>query len=201
MEYEYLKDLFGDGSLSFAQFVEKLGSAGDNVKLVNLKDGGYVGKDKFDAMQTERDTFRTQLETANTTIQSYKDMDIDGIKQSAKDWETKYNADTQMLRDKLADMEYGHTVETAVVGLKFTSAAAKKAFVADLTAKKLTVQDGKLLGLDDFVNAYKQSDPSAFASESPVPQFVKPSTPQQRTTDGQAEVDAFYANNPFYHKK
>lgn len=201
MEYEYLKDLFGDGSLSFAQFVEKLGGAGDKVKLVNLKDGGYVGKDKFDAMQTERDTFRTQLETANTTIQSYKDMDIDGIKQSAKDWETKYNADTQMLRDKLADMEYGHTVETAVAGLKFTSAAAKKAFVADLTAKKLTVQDGKLLGLDDFVNAYKQSDPSAFASESPVPQFVKPSTPQQRTADGQAEVDAFYANNPFYHKK
>lgn len=201
MEYEYLKDLFGDGSLSFAQFVEKLGGAGDKVKLVNLKDGGYVGKDKFDAMQTERDTFRTQLETANTTIQSYKDMDIDGIKQSAKDWETKYNADTQMLRDKLADMEYGHTVETAVAGLKFTSAAAKKAFVADLTAKKLTVQDGKLLGLDDFVNAYKQSDPSAFASESPMPQFVKPSTPQQRTTDGQAEVDAFYANNPFYHKK
>ena len=201
MEYEYLKDLFGDGSLSFAQFVEKLGGAGDKVKLVNLKDGGYVGKDKFDAMQTERDTFRTQLETANTTIQSYKDMDIDGIKQSAKDWETKYNTDTQNLRDKLADMEYSHTVETAVAGLKFTSTAAKKAFVADLTAKKLTVQDGKLLGLDDFVNAYKQSDPSAFASENPVPQFVKPSTPQQRTTDGQAEVDAFYANNPFYHRK
>lgn len=201
MEYEYLKDLFGDGSLSFAQLVEKLGGAGDKVKLVNLKDGGYVGKDKFDAMQTERDTFRTQLETANTTIQSYKDMDIDGIKQSAKDWETKYNTDTQKLRDKLADMEYSHTVETAVAGLKFTSTAAKKAFVADLTAKKLTVQDGKLLGLDDFVNAYKQSDPSAFASENPVPQFVKPGTPQQRTTDGQAEVDAFYANNPFYHRK
>lgn len=201
MEYEYLKDLFGDGSLSFAQFVEKLGGAGDKVKLVNLKDGGYVGKDKFDAMQTERDTLRTQLETANTTIQSYKDMDIDGIKQSAKDWETRYNTDTQNLRDKLADMEYSHTVETAVAGLKFTSTAAKKAFVADLTAKKLTVQDGKLLGLDDFVNAYKQSDPSAFASESPVPQFVKPSTPQQRTMDGQAEVDAFYANNPFYHRK
>lgn len=201
MEYEYLKDLFGDGSLSFAQFAEKLGGVGDKVKLVNLKDGGYVGKDKFDAMQTERDTLKTQLETANTTIKSYTDMDIDGIKQSAKDWETKYNTDTQKLRDKLADMEYGHTVETAVAGLKFTSTAAKKAFVADLTAKKLTVQDGKLLGLDDFVNAYKQSDPSAFASESSVPQFVKPSTPQQRTTDGQAEVDAFYANNPFYHKK
>ena len=200
MEYEYLKDLFGEGSLSFAQFTEKL-DASDKVKLINLKDGGYVGKDKFDAMQTERDGLRTQLQTANTTIQSYKDMDIEGIKQAAKDWETKYNADTQALRDQLADMAYRHTVEAAVSGLKFTSAAARKAFVSDLTAKKLTVQDGKLLGLDDFVSAYKQNDPSAFAPDAPVPKFVKPGTPQQHIADGQAEVDAFYANNPFYHRK
>ncbi|MBS7225377.1 MAG: phage scaffolding protein [Clostridiaceae bacterium] len=199
MEYEYLKDLFGDGSLSFTQFVEKLGAA-DKVKLVNLKDGGYVGKEKFDTLQTERDGLKTQLETANTTIQSYKDMDIEGIKQSAADWESKYNTDTQALRDKISGMEYDHTVESAVAGMKFTSMAAKKAFVSDLTAKKLTVQDGKLLGLDDFVKTYKEADPSAFASETPPPQFTKPGTPQMRTTNGQAEVDAFYANNPFYHK-
>ena len=128
-------------------------------------------------------------------------MDIDGIRQSAQEWEARYNTDTQALRDKLAAQEYAHTVESAVSGLKFTSAAAKKAFVSDLAAKKLTVQDGKLLGLDDFVSAYKQSDPEAFVSDQPAPAFVKPGHPQARTADGQAEVDAFYANNPFYHKK
>lgn len=201
MEYEYLKEPFGDSALSYAQLVEKLGGAGDRIKLVNLKDGGYVGRDKFEAMQTERDGLKTQLETANTTIQSYRDMDIDGIRQSAQEWEARYNTDTQALRDKLAAQEYAHTVESAVSGLKFTSAAAKKAFVSDLTARKLTVQDGKLLGLDDFVSAYKQSDPEAFVSDQPAPAFVKPGHPQARTADGQAEVDAFYANNPFYHKK
>ena len=50
MEYEYLKELFGDSALSYAQLVEKLGGAGDRIKLVNLKDGGYVGKDKFEAI-------------------------------------------------------------------------------------------------------------------------------------------------------
>ena len=100
MEYEYLKDLFGEGSLSFAQFTEKL-NASDKVKLINLKDGGYVGKDKFDAMQTERDGLRTQLQTVNTTIQSYKDMDIDGIRRAVTDWETKYNTDTQALKQQL----------------------------------------------------------------------------------------------------
>lgn len=199
MEYEYLKDLFGEGSLSFAQFTEKLNTS-DKVKLVNLKDGGYVGKDKFDAMQTERDGLRTQLQTANTTIQSYKDMDIDGIRRAATEWETKYNTDTQALKQQLEAQSYAHTVEGAVSGMKFSSEAAKKAFVADLTAKKLPAQDGKLLGLDDYVKAYKEADPGAFVSDQPVPSFVLPGTPQMRKTSGQAEVDAFYANNPFYKK-
>ncbi len=33
---------------------------------------------------------QAQLDTANQTIQSYKDMDIEGIKQSAADWQQKY---------------------------------------------------------------------------------------------------------------
>ena len=116
-------------------------------------------------LTTERDTLQGQLTEANEKIKSYTDMDIEGIKQSAKDWETKYNTDTQALKDKLAATEYGHGVEAAVAGLKFSSAAAKKQFVADLTAKKLPLQDGKLLGMDDYVKQYKESDPDAFAPE------------------------------------
>ena len=50
MSYEYLKPLFEGGPLSFEQLTEKLDAA-DGVKLANLKDGGYVGKDKFDALE------------------------------------------------------------------------------------------------------------------------------------------------------
>ena len=53
-------------------------------------------------LTTERDTLQGQLTEANEKIKSYTDMDIEGIKQSAKDWETKYNTDTQALKDKLA---------------------------------------------------------------------------------------------------
>jgi hypothetical protein len=35
---------------------------------------------------------------------------------------------------------------SAITGLKFTSESAKKAFVADLTAKKLPLQEGKTAG-------------------------------------------------------
>lgn len=117
-------------------------------------------------LTTERDGLQTQLNAANATIQSYKDMDIDGIKAKAGEWETKYNTDTQALKDQLSATEYGFAVKEAVAGLKFSSESAKKAFVADLTAKKLPLQEGKLLGLDDFAKTYKESDPDAFLPEN-----------------------------------
>ena len=42
-------------------------------------------------LREEKDTLKTQLDSANDEIKSYKDMDIDSIKKSASDWETKYN--------------------------------------------------------------------------------------------------------------
>ena len=40
-------------------------------------------------LTAERDGLKTQLADATTEIQSYKDMDIDGIKTKAAEWETK----------------------------------------------------------------------------------------------------------------
>lgn len=117
-------------------------------------------------LTTERDGLKTQLGEASATIQSYKDMDIEGIKAKPGEWETKYNTDTQALKDQLAAAQYGFAVKEATAGMKFTSTSAQKAFVAELTAKKLPLQDGKLLGLEDFAKAYRESDPGAFAPEN-----------------------------------
>ena len=142
-----------------------------------------ANQNTIQTLTTERDGLKTQLDEANKTIKSYTDMDIDGIKQSAADWETKYNKDTKDLKDQLDAANYGFGVERAVSGLKFTSEGAKKSFMADLKAKKLQLQDGKLLVLDDFVKTYKESDPGAFVKEDagsdpnagkPKPQFTNP---------------------------
>ena len=123
-------------------------------------------KQSVSSLTTERDQLKAQLAEANKQIQSYKDMDVDGIKKSAADWEAKHAADTKALQDKLDAATYGFGVERAVSGLKFSSTAAKNQFVRDLTAKKLPLQEGKLLGLDDYVKTYKEQDPGAFAPDS-----------------------------------
>lgn len=116
-------------------------------------------------LAAERDGLQKQLESANGEIQSYKDMDIEGIKAAAVNWEEKYNTDTAALKQELEGVNYGFAVKEATGGLKFTSESAKKAFLADLTAKQLPLQEGKLLGLEDFVNAYREADPYAFMEE------------------------------------
>ncbi len=126
----------------------------DAIMELNGKDI-EAAKAGVTALTTERDGLQAQLTEANATIQSYKDMDIEGIKQSAADWETKYNTDTQKLKDDLAAVQYGHAVEAAVADLKFSSGAARKQFVAELKNKQLKLEEGKLLGLDDFTKTYQ----------------------------------------------
>lgn len=151
---EWLKEILGDG---YSEDVDKQVSAEIGKR--------FVSKNDFDTKNTELKGIKSQLDDANKTIQSYKDMDIEGVKKAASDWETKYNTDTQKLKDDLEAVKYGHAVEKAVSGLSFTSESAKKAFVSDLTAKQLKLEDGKLLGLEDFTKTYREADPGAFTPE------------------------------------
>lgn len=177
MKREFLTNLdLGEGA--------KLSDAAIEAIMAEHGKDITASQNTIQTLTTERDGLKTQLEEANKTIKSYTDMDIEGIKKSAADWETKYNTDTKALKDQLDAATYGFGVERAVSGLKFTSEGARKSFMSDLTAKKLQLQDGKLLGLDDFVKAYKESDPGAFVKEDdnsenppagkPKPQFTNP---------------------------
>ena len=50
------------------------------VKFVDLSEGAYVGKEKYANLKTEADGYKKQLTDANAAIESYKGMDIEGIK-------------------------------------------------------------------------------------------------------------------------
>lgn len=193
---ESLKEVLGEEL--YSQVEEKINSYNSDeknknsqVKIVNLSTGNYVGKEKFDTKETELAGVKQQLKEANATIKSYEDMDIEGIKKSAKDWEDKYNTDTKALQDKLDKQAYSNKVEKVVGGLKFTSESAKKAFTTDLIAKELKLENDNLLGFDDFVKEYKESDPGAFVAEVDPSQKKKPSfgSPTPGEEGGASELD------------
>lgn len=163
MAYEFLKKLFGtpkDGEQPKAMTYAELEAAIDadkKIQVVDLKAGGYVAKDKLDAKITELDGVKQQLTDANAEIQSYKDMDIDGIKKKAEEWEQKYNTDTQALSDKLASQERSHQVDRYLdtVGLK--PGAMYRNFVREaFEAKNLTLENGKFIGADEVIAGLKE---------------------------------------------
>ena len=163
----------GERSTVKREFLEGL-ELGEGVKLPKSAIDAIMdenGKDieaknhAITALTTERDGLQTQLDTARAEIKSYKDMDIDGIKSKAGEWETKYNQDTKTLQDQLAEAKYGFAVKEATARIRFSSESARRAFVAELTDKKLPLQEGKLLGLEDFTKTYRESDPGAFVPE------------------------------------
>ena len=85
--------------------------------------------------------------------------------------------------------------------MKFSSESAKKAFLSDLKAKKLPLQEGKLLGFDDYLKSYKESDPGAFAPEKAAPTVTVGGKGQAPAASNQSFLDNKYKNNPFYHPK
>lgn len=100
-----------------------------HVRYVDLSEGGYVSKEKYDSKVTELSGVKKQVEDANKEIQSYKDMDIDGIKKSAEDWKAKYESDTKALNDKMKEQEYSHVADMFMSQYKFSSKQIGRAHV------------------------------------------------------------------------
>jgi Phage minor structural protein GP20. len=78
-----------------------------------------------------------------------------------------YATDKTNYEKKLAEQKYEFAVKEKVNSIKFTSNSAKKAFLQDVINKKLQMEGDTLLGFDDFVNAYKEQDSSAFYVDKP----------------------------------
>ncbi len=182
--YEFLKALFGtneDGTPKAltADQLEAAIAAKKDLKVVNLADGGFIAKEKFDAKDTELKGVQQQLSDANAQIQSYKDMDIDGIKQSVKDWETKYNTDTAALQQRLADQENEFAVRTYLGGFDFANDLVRDQIFTKFMEKKFARENDKFLGADDFMKEMKEKYPTAFVAEDPAPAPEEEPNPQQ----------------------
>ena len=169
--YEFLKALFNDESgnptsLTFDQLTERLSAATD-IKLANIADGGYVSKEKHTAKITELNGVRQQLDDANREIQSYKDMDIDGIKQKASEWENKYNTETAALNEKLAQQERAFARDLFFKSYQFSSQFAEDGVKAAFDKQGFKLVDGEFMGAKDYMNKLMTDDAtkSAFVFE------------------------------------
>ena len=96
---EELKTLFGEGSLSYEEFSQKLNEAGESIKLANLKSGSYVDKDKYDKLEKGLEEYKTKYADLEESTKGYEDL-----KSQFEDISNKYNEllGKQDLADKMS---------------------------------------------------------------------------------------------------
>lgn len=172
--------------------LKALGLNDDQVQKVFAMNGAEMNdlKQQVATLTTERDTARTHLGEANKKLEGYD-----------PEWRSKAEKAENDAKAQVAELQHDFAAERAVSGVQFSSDSAKRAFLSDLKAKKLPLQEGKLLGFDDYLKSYKESDPGAFAPEKAAPTVTVGGMGQAPASSNQSFLDNKYKNNPFYHPK
>ena len=153
-----MKELLGEEL--YNQVKEKLG---DKELIIN--DGNYIPKHKFDDLNNDKKELKKQLEEVNAKVQELSSVDAEKLNKEIEDLKKKYETDTNALNEKISKREYEYAVKELTRDIKFSSESAKKTFMNDLVNKDLKLEEGKLLGFDDYLNSYKEADPNAFVVE------------------------------------
>lgn len=209
---EFLKDILGEelyGQVDGA--INTYNSSEDHrdkpVKLVNLTDGGYVSLEKYQTLETKSNGLQTQLNDANTAIKSYKEMDIDGIKESAKNWETKYATDTQELQKQIEEQQKQFAAERFIDTQKIKSPLSRKAIMQEFLSQGMEFKDGSFVGAEDYMKTVKEKYPDEFESDEPKePEkkiFVRGTagTHKPKTaSDQEAYLKSKYGNNKYFNQ-
>lgn len=207
---EFLKALFSEGeALTYDQLAEKAKAA--KINAVNLAAGGYISQDKFNdkvntltqqvealtGQLTQRDTDMADLQGKLTAAQGDA-AKLAEVQASMTQLQGRYDTDKKELEGRLARQGYEFAVRERAGALKFTSAAAKKAFIQDAIGKEFKMDGETLLGFDDYVAKYKADDPAAFVADTPAPEPTPEPAPAPQIVAPTGGQKSGGGDNPFH---
>lgn len=136
-----------------------------------------------DSTASELATMKAQFEEASNTIAGFKELDIEGVKQSAEEWRVKAEKAQAEAQAKIREV----MLDSA---LKGKGARNLKSVKALLDLDKITLnEDNSLAGLDEQIGALMEENDFLFEPEEPAPTIVKGSSGSQ-TVVGDAMVAA-----------
>lgn len=150
MKREFLKGLdLGDGAKLPDNIVDAI--MAEHGKTKNNLEG------QITTLTNDRDGWKTRAEAAEAIVEKLpKDVDPATIGTVLK-----------KAQDDLADVQFSMALDKALADVKFSSKAARASIEADIRKQGLTVKDGIILGLNDYLAEVREKDASAFAADEP----------------------------------
>ena len=133
---EWLKDILGDG---YTEEIDK--------QVSNEIGKAYAPRADLDSANEAKAAAEAQLADANKTIAGYKDMDIDAIRQSAADWQTKAEQAQKDADARVAAVQFDARLDGAIGKRRGRSPKAIKALL-DMDALRGSKNQQRLDGLE-----------------------------------------------------
>lgn len=120
---------------------------------------------KLSKLQTENDALKQRAETAEETLKGFDGIDPEKIQSELETWRKKAETAEENAKKQIYDRDFADALKAELDSIKFTSEAAKRDVMAQITAAELKLRDGKILGLSDLLKQIREADASAFVDE------------------------------------
>jgi len=177
--------------------LEKAGLTADVLDKIIVAHGKDIEshKTKLSTAETEVKGLKDQLKEANTQIESFKGLDIEGVKKSADEYKTKFEQVQAESAKQLANLKFDHALESALSTAKAKNAKAVQALL-NRDALKFNDADGSIVGLNEQLESIKKDNDYLFSDTTPPPVIVKGGNNQPITTNAFVAAARKGANLP-----
>lgn len=125
----------------------------------------YKTVSDYGRLESDRDKWKTQAETAEETLKSFEGIDPAQVQTELDTWKKKAEDAEKNAKKQIYDRDFSDALKTELEGYKFTSEAAKRDVMSQIKAAELKLKDGKILGLSDLIEQIKKDDATAFVDE------------------------------------
>lgn len=119
-----------------------------------------------DNLTTEKEALQTQLNDAQNTLKGFEGVDLKTIQADLQAWKEKAENAEKDYNSKIAERDFNDALKAEIDNIKFSSEAAKSAVVEQIKGAGLTLNNGKILGLNDLIEQIKSKDANAFVNEA-----------------------------------
>lgn len=198
-----LKAIFGEGAIDYDTFSKAVTEQG--IKLADLSKGEYVSKNKYEDELKNKDTQITdlsgQLKQRDTDLQALQEQlnttqgnsqELENVNKQLKALQKTYDTAKTEYEKQLAAQQMNFAVKEFASKLKFTSKAAKNQFISSMIEKNLTMENGSLVGANDYLEIYKNDNADSFVTDPEPQEESKPQFTQKTGTQTKVEDE-----NPF----
>jgi len=118
---------------------------------------------RLEESQKDLEELKVKLEESGEDAEKIK-----ALQSQITDLQEKNSQQQNEFEAEIKKRDYMAHIEDASKDLKFTSNSAKKTFIDECVKKDFTIDNGKVLGFDEFVEDYKANDSGAFVQKTDV---------------------------------